>query len=78
MDVINDNCPTYVVGNFNPSQLDLIYTKNKNDIKQFGHFPAVGVSNHHATYTIINTFTTKREHKTYTFRNFSNIDNEKT
>lgn len=43
MSAINDCCPTYVVGNFNPSQLDLIFTKNKNDIKLFGHFPAMGM-----------------------------------
>lgn len=73
MNVVNDDCPTYIAENFNPSQLDLIFTKNTNDIKHFGHFPAIGISNHQAIYGIFNTFTTKKEVKTFKIRNFNNI-----
>lgn len=76
MSVVNDNCPTYVAGNFNPSQLDLIFMKNLKSIKSFGHFPALGISNYQAIYCIINSFTTKREIKTYHIRSFNNIEKE--
>lgn len=29
--LMNDDCPTYIAGNFHPSQLDLFFTKNVND-----------------------------------------------
>lgn len=74
MALVNDNCPTYIAGSFNPSQLDLIFTKNLIDVKHFGHFPAAGVSNHQAIYCVLNFYTTKKKMKTYYFRNFSNID----
>lgn len=74
MTLINDSCPTYLAGNFNPSQLDFIFVKNTNCVKQFGHFPAVGISNHQAIYCILNFYTTKREVTTYSFRNFNNVD----
>lgn len=77
MTLMNDQCPTYIAGHFNPSQLDLMYTKNPNDVKHFGHFPAIGISNHQATYGIMNFYTTKREVKTYEIRNFKDIDDEK-
>lgn len=50
--------------------------KNTPDIKHFGHFPAIGVSNHQAIYTIMNSFTTKKEVKTYKFRNFNTLNEE--
>lgn len=65
MHLANDDCPTYTAGNFNPSQLDLMFTKNINDVKHFGHFSAIGISHHQAIYGIINTYTTKKEFKTY-------------
>lgn len=77
MHLINDECPTYIAGNFNPSQLDLFFGKNKHDFKHFGHFPALGISNHQAIFAVINTFTTKKEIKTYKFRNLNNIEEEK-
>lgn len=77
MSLLNDTCPTYVAGNFHPSQLDLMFTKNKIDVKHFGHFPAVGTSNHQAIYCILNFFTTKGEIKSYSFRNFNDIDEQK-
>lgn len=76
MTKINDNCATYIAGQFNPSQLDLIFVKNLNDVKHFGHFPAIGISNHQAVYSVMNFFTTKGEIKTYKFRNYKIIDDE--
>lgn len=74
MQLVNDDCPTYIAGNFNPSQLDLMFTKDKNDVKYFGHFSAIGISNHQAIYGIFITYTTKKEINTYKIRNFQNID----
>lgn len=71
---INDSCATYVVGDFNPSQLDLFFTGNEHSVKCFGHFPAIGISNHAAIYTILNTFTTKKKLNTFTIRNINDID----
>lgn len=74
--LLNDHCPTYIAGNFNPSQLDLFFTKSEHEIKCFGHFPATGISNHSAIYIIANSFTTKKEIETYTFRNYSLINED--
>lgn len=74
LDIINDNCPTYIAGDFNPSQLDLIFAKNADDVRCFGHFSALEISNHNAIYAIFNTFTTQKINKTYQFRNLNSID----
>lgn len=73
MNLINDQCPTYIVGNFNPSQIDLMYTKNRGDVRCFCHFPAVGVSHHDAICGIFNFYTTRKVLKTYEIRNLNNI-----
>lgn len=75
MHLMNDSCATYIAGNFNPSQLDLMFTKEMGDVKQYGHFSAIGISNHQAIYGILNTFTTKKIPTMYKIRNFKNIDN---
>lgn len=63
-----------MTGNFNPSLLDLFFTKNIIDVRSFGHSPAVGISNHSAVYAIFDTFTTRRVKNTYQIRNLNNID----
>lgn len=44
--LVNDECPTHYWPGKNPSQIDLIFTKNKNGIKSFFHFPSL-ISYHH-------------------------------
>lgn len=73
MHLINDQCPTYIAGNFNPSQLDLMFSKNPNDVRRFCHFAAVGVSNHNAVCGIFNFFTTRRILRTYEIRNLNGV-----
>lgn len=46
----NDNCPTYIAENFTPSQIDFFFVKNLKSVTKFGHFPAVGISNHATIY----------------------------
>lgn len=72
----NDHCPTYVIPNCNPSQLDLIYTKHKHRIIEFGHFPAVGISNHQAVYIIYNILPNKKHRKEIQIRQFKKTNDE--
>lgn len=73
---INDDCPTYCAGKFAPSQLDLIFVKNQNSLIQFGHFPSLGVSNHHAIYAFFNLAVNKKKKREITMRNFTKYDEE--
>lgn len=76
MHLTNDNCPTYVAGNFNPSLLDLMFTKNRNDLRHFCHFAAIGISNHDAICGIFNFYTTKKVVETYEIRNINNVSED--
>lgn len=43
--LVNDVCPTHYWPGKTPSQIDLIFTNNKNRVKSFFHFPS-GISHH--------------------------------
>ena len=73
---INDMCPTYHVGQFTPSQIDIIFAKNPTNVIQFGHFPAIGVSNHEAIYAIFRISVVRKEKRQIEMRNFNKFDQE--
>lgn len=53
---------------------NLFFMSNPHNVKCFGHFPAMGVSNHRAIYAIVNTFTTRKTLKTIKVRNINDIN----
>lgn len=73
---INDDCPTYSAGDFAQSQIDYIFMKNANMTVDFGHFPAIGISNHQAIYGIFKVNIEKRKSREYVFRNFRKYDDD--
>lgn len=72
----NDRCPTYIVPCFEPSQIDLFLSKIKYRVVKYGHFTALGISNHQAIYMLYNILPNKKRVQTYTFRSYNKINVE--
>lgn len=70
----NDQCPTYSVRNFKPSQIDLIFSKVKYRIISFDHFDASGISNHQMLNVQYNILPNKKCHEEFSFRSFNKAD----
>lgn len=59
----NDECPTYIAGKFKPSQIDFIFAKQPKKVLHYGHFPALGISNHQVLYIIYNILPNRKKMK---------------
>lgn len=70
----NDSCPTYIIPNINPSQIDFIFSKIKHRVISFHHFDSCGISNHQSLYMNYNILPNKKNEHEIEIRNYQKID----
>lgn len=70
----NDNCPTYIIPDCKPSEIDLMFSKLKYRIMSFNHFSSYGISNHQSLIIQYNLLPNKKTKSLLSFRNY-NIQN---
>lgn len=70
----NDKCPTHIIPNRVPSQIDLMFAKIKHRVIGFDHFDSCGISNHQTLLVSYNILPNKKTKQIYSFRSYNKVN----